>query len=610
VPDERVRLIINDVVLRVHRITMDATELLSLHLTRCLNEGIALPIVTNTYIKTLMMEVSRGAGTRKRIDTDVEETRKLYMPYLVPVDRKGIDQVMAAQAISIAASFQTNLWFHFSKRITKYVRCLKGEEIYQAESTRQHAKLRILRIADYLCSGREVHVENVDAAWIEEQRVHLGIQGFTYSKPEMNVKKHANEMLFATWKMNQLFDERGLKNAAICPLRRCLKPCFCNLDTKAVCACILGKTPPAKMTEDAKVQVWREILDLNPRAIRGMKKKTFAGSIKTDGISVRLLFKNEVSRKRKTENVPSILPRRGLFSIDQIKHLSRTETLQIIGADPGKRELLVCADEDENGVRSKTRYTAPQRRRETQVRNHAVREQKERPDTVNAFISSLSDFRSKSPYMPGLSLYFTTRRSGLDEALTYFALPFHRRQAWERHVLSQKSLTDFVRRVRALGRTENHQVAIAYGSWAAIAGRPGSACNKGAPSCLGKGLRSKLADHFLVISTPEAYTSKTCSKCGSLCGPCEEVDAFHRNKKLAEATTEQERRSAFRFSVRGLRHCHNEECGAHLNRDLNAAVNISRRCKAFLSSQPDPIRYVATSIENELDEVTRRLRGE
>lgn len=62
--------------------------------------------------------------------------------------------------------------------------------------------------------------------------------------------------------------------------------------------------------------------------------------------------------------------------------------------------------------------------------------------------------------------------------------------------------------------------------------------------------RSWLSKHFVVVSTPEAYTSKTCSLCGLCCGSCDEVDAFHRAKKSAAANDEKERaRGSFFGSV-------------------------------------------------------------
>ena len=74
---------------------------------------------------------------------------------------------------------------------------------------------------------------------------------------------------------------------------------------------------------------------------------------------------------------------------------------------------------------------------------------------------------------------------------------------------------------------------------------------------------------------------------------------IHRAKRVMNATTDEERRRAERFSVRGLRHCHNVECAAHLNRDHNAAVNIQRRCASLLEGNPLP--RVGDDVDRQLD---------
>ena len=162
-------------------------------------------------------------------------------------------------------------------------------------------------------------------------------------------------------------------------------------------------------------------------------------------------------------------------------------------------------------------------------------------------------------------------------------------RSWKRFRLTQKSLTDFASRIRSLQRDKSIPIAIAYGSWANIAGKPGAHCNKGAPPCIGKGLRSKLSKHFCIVVTPEQYTSKTCSLCCSVCDSCRDVDACHRERMLESLRVKGCNdsnciRKAMRFSVRGLRRCQNNACAAYLNRDYSASVNIQRR-SLLLSSQ-------------------------
>ena len=102
----------------------------------------------------------------------------------------------------------------------------------------------------------------------------------------------------------------------------------------------------------------------------------------------------------------------------------------------------------------------------------------------------------------------------------------------------QSSFASFMSRIRALRHDTSSPLVIAYEAWGDIAGRPGAVCNRGHPPCIGKGLRHKLSKHFCVISTRESMTSKTSSPCESVCGPCTEVDAFHRAKKIEEAGSE------------------------------------------------------------------------
>lgn len=85
----------------------------------------------------------------------------------------------------------------------------------------------------------------------------------------------------------------------------------------------------------------------------------------------------------------------------------------------------------------------------------------------------------------------------------------------------------------------------------------------------------KLAKHFVVSPTPEAYTSKTCCKCLGPCGPWSEIEAKMGRK------------------IRGLRRCQNEECtakgGIPLNRDRCGATNIGTNFNRLLEGK-NPIR--------------------
>jgi hypothetical protein len=114
---------------------------------------------------------------------------------------------------------------------------------------------------------------------------------------------------------------------------------------------------------------------------------------------------------------------------------------------------------------------------------------------------------------------------------------------------------------------------LAYGAWGLIAGRSKSAANKGNPPVIGAGLMKHLALHFVVVPTPEHYTSKICVECGGLCS----AHPTLRTKKNKE--------------IRGLRVCQHEGCGLLQNRDKTGATNIGRQFARFIEGK-DPLRVM------------------
>ena len=126
----------------------------------------------------------------------------------------------------------------------------------------------------------------------------------------------------------------------------------------------------------------------------------------------------------------------------------------------------------------------------------------------------------------------------------------------------------FLNRIRSF---YDRPLVLAYGSWGMIAGRPGAACNKGNPSCIGVGLMRKLSKRFLVSPTPEAYTSKICSRCFGECGSCSEMEDRMGKK------------------IRGLRRCTQRDCMLFLNRDKNGATNIGTNFTRLFEDK-SPIR--------------------
>lgn len=91
---------------------------------------------------------------------------------------------------------------------------------------------------------------------------------------------------------------------------------------------------------------------------------------------------------------------------------------------------------------------------------------------------------------------------------------------------------------------------------------------------IGMGLRRRLATEFVVVATPEHYTSKTCSKCFHSCGPFREVDKFPTAKE-AQAQAPEEKKEASRLTIRSIRRCQNLHKGVEV-RFFRIYVRVSQ----------------------------------
>ena len=112
----------------------------------------------------------------------------------------------------------------------------------------------------------------------------------------------------------------------------------------------------------AKDEYFSSFLNIRINAKRDFR---FAHNIRTDGISARLLFTKTVRRTKVVSVRRNV--KRGLYTIDQLKHLSRLsiDNMEIIGIDPGMYDLIhAVGDNYLNDCSKRLKYSAAQRRHE------------------------------------------------------------------------------------------------------------------------------------------------------------------------------------------------------------------------------------------------------
>jgi len=615
IPDASHLEAIKDAVVRVHACTFAATELLNLYIRDRLENHDATGlenIFNQNWLLNAYHAVKVSNGKRK--PKGDEALKNVFDAHMKDLDRpngQGLTQALRYECINLAAVGSTNMWMHFSKRVLAYTRTCHAltEEAYKqlTKDDRRARKLALLQSAEDICRPPTEAKRSPEAYhdWVDDTRTALGIDaavGEWGDKPLLyHLKTHPERFLAAMHRMSTSRVAAGCKAFALFPLRRSHVPRHMRFDKKVLddllglgCACAAtkakqmatpnlnatsgGRAPKRKRDDpsllEEKAVVFNQVLDL--RAAKVHRRHHFAWAFTTDGVSVHLNMEEtgkgeaKASKAAKTSKL-TVMPTRGIHSIDALKAVAKQDEMHTIGIDPGKRELIVAVDTDDPKNAPVVRYTLAQRRRDLRTRQYLDERQRSKPQPVAVAEEALSLLDSKAPSLAGFAVFAARRRQLMAECPAmreFYAEEAHRNRRRKTKIKAQQSEARLFQQLKGMHKTgDGRQLVLCYGAWGLVAGRPGMACNKGTPPAIGVGLMKKLALHFVVTPTPEHYTSKTCAACRGLCGP---------HPTLKTKTNKD---------IRGLRVCQNERCGALWNRDKLGARNIGTQFHQLLTNQ-------------------------
>lgn len=623
VPDPNHQEKIMEAVQVTHKASILASELVNLHIRRMLDlndPNVDLGCCFNSnWLLNAYNEVTIATRIGGKFDAQLRATKETCMPAFDPPPRGATTQCLLYDARNLAAVASNNVWMHFTKRVLAHVRSKFAipEEEYKAltKDERTARKLELMQIANDVCRiPADPHQSPAERhEWVANERSRLGIDAAVGGadrwdgKPILyHLKSRPHAFLKCMRIMSMELEAAGRKSFALFPLRRSNVPCHARFDQAAL-RWILGlgqsdhhkqkqkeryeskkrkrdvdlETPAPtherrtkEQMRDEQVELFAGIVDLRAAGVKRRDRFDFAFT--TNGVCARVQMRVRTEKPKGKEKVAKVaklasLPARGIWSIDQIKHLARRKSdVHVVGIDPGKRELVVGVDMDDSKGCTPVRYTLKQRQRDLRSAQYRIEGEACKPPEVQASEASLAGFNSRSGNLSSFRSYCAQRHLGLEASLAFYSHIGHRRRKWKTYIKSQKSEDRLYNQFRDL-KKDSRPLVLAYGSWGMVAGRPGMACNKGTPPCIGVGLMRKLAKRFLVVPTPEAYTSKTCCKCLGSAGPWQEKEAEMGKK------------------IRGLRRCTQRGCMLPLNRDRNGATNIGANFQRLVAGLP-PIR--------------------
>lgn len=579
--------------------------------------------------------VAAKAGKAKVVPA-LHATLQQCMPPFAPPERTGLTQCLLYECRNLATVAATNVWLHFEKRVLSHVRTKHAldETEYAAltKDERRRRKLELMQTATDVCRAPTARRQAPSPrhAWVDAERARLGIDaavGEWKGKPlKYHLKAKPHRFVRAMALMSAEREAAGGRAFALYPLRRSYVPRHVRFDQKALrdllrlgasahqkAVAKANKRQKTKASEasssssaplpplqpdgagyespdeapaaagkrarrsrdelaDEKAELFSKVLDL--RAAGVTRRQRFDFAFTTDGVGARVQMRAK-PKPKPGDGAPSGVPKRGVWAIDQLKKASRLEQLHVVGADPGKRELIVAVDMDDPKASPVVRYTQKQRQRDLRTRQYADEAQRDKPRAVIDAEADLAGHHSRTTDLARFCAYCAKRHESLEACFSFYGHVDHRRRRWKTAIKTQQSEERLYQRLEALKPAgDARPLVLAYGSWGMVAGRPGAACNKGNPPCIGVGLMHKLARRFVVAPTPEAYTSKTCCACLGPCGPWAEKE------------------EEMGYKIRGLRRCQNEECMLPLNRDRNGATNIGTNFSRLFAGQP-PIRSMS-----------------
>lgn len=241
--------------------------------------------------------------------------------------------------------------------------------------------------------------------------------------------------------------------------------------------------------------------------------------------------------------------------------LEQLKKYNIVGVDPGKRNIIQMVDKYKN----KLRYTCMQRRFECGFK-HAKQEMKKiKTKRIIKTESVLSYYNSKSCTVKNFVKYIRLKNIINNVLTNFYQKEIFRKLKWRSYIKTQKSIANLINNIKIKFKKDDKKICLAYGNWSL------SKQMRHYLSTPGIGLKNKLSKYFKIITVDEYKTSKICSRCDK------ELEKFLIRKNPRPYKEEYK-------TVHSLLRCKNVDCNKLWDRDINASINMIRIIKSHIKN--------------------------
>ena len=565
---EAARLDITGCLFEVNKATLEAYVLANLHVIRMCEAGLPLVELNQSFFYKCLSAVSSGHRKSPEIsELQFRKSAEIYNSWraqgCAPPDSSHLGSGWYQQASQQMTTMTKNsVSMNFYRRFKNYLKCrydLDGKQAYEALCAIRADQYAgddeiVLRYrALYPAKPRKGQREDFPELVMPLQHRFLQYQQSVHAACEAenrHIPKHCR--LFSLIPTKQGFECSHLKmctNGLQGLLRR------------SKIESVQGHKIPSSVTEFRQLAedvLWHHFFNIEDFETVNRK---FGGEILLDGKAVSIVLK-----KPKT-----VAPK----ASKQVK-LSLEDYDEMWGLDPGRREVFVASNEQQEVKRLSTKQFYHEAK--YKASNRKIESWHKLNDEIAESITKVPS--KKTSDVASLQAYMQFLFPKLDLLLRFHMQKGYRDLKFRRYVLKQKKLNEIC---DSLTEKCGKRTLIGFGDWS---NKDSAGVIKKSPAGPVKQLERELSKRCKVVSVDEFRSSKLHEKCHC------ELQKTYRQKADKNGVLR-------RVKVHSVLFCSNRSCnGMRVNRDVNASRNMLALLKQQLrdGSRPEAFRR---SVHNE-----------
>jgi hypothetical protein len=627
VKDNKLLNNIDDLVSKVNKIVIQASQFLNLYLIYLFDNNLPFPDIDKQFILTIFSVITKkqdGRGkkpsdeTIKLIETLEDFYNKHYKQCIIDSDIINIDKlsfVLAYEAIDIVKNIKNNITVHFEDYINKFV-----NQSYEVKSiindinkrkidseTKKEMKnsvysdLRTVK-KDLLRTDNKFVSDDFFHEWIKEHKPKI-ISKNKFDKDSLNYDICSNpidylkSLIYMNKHLEKLNEQRIKDNKEqfklfqVIPQRTSIKQNYITLDSCGLINLVIKENFKKYLdnVQEYKDELWDNNFRTNKKEFK-RKGYQFNYMIKTDGVGCSVLLvklkdgkpiyitsKLQNETKEKIYNLDKY--------IEDTKINNDMKKKRIVSIDPNLSDIIYCVSKDINekiiideNDKLKViedekiitfRYTQNQRRLETRNKKYNKLQDKINKDkkinnkSVKEIETELSKFNSKTCNYNKFIEYCKKKNEVNRILFNHYSEKVFRKLKFNRYTNTQKSESKMIKNFANKFGKPN-ECTVILGDY-----DKGGHNIKGKEPIINKRIRKIFRNNgYDVFMINEFRTSKTCNVCGSCCNTFMKRESNipkHTDKIIGKVKT---------IEVWGLTLCENKNCSQIHNRDKNSALNM------------------------------------